>query len=148
MGRQLPAAVTNAIRAQVLLVAVSGLIAALTVVRSDALVATWNARQSSDVAAPEFAPVAIVLFGTFALLVFVLLAFFRGGHEAARVSLLGLAAFFLFTMYVLVRQQPPTEFVVMGLVSAAIDLVLVWFLLHRDTTAFLRDAEVADRGDG
>lgn len=143
MGRQLPAAVTWAVRVQLILVAVSGLTTVLTVVRSDALVLTWTARQTSDITPPAFAPVAVVLFGTFALLVFVLLAFFRDGHPTARLSLVGLAVFFLFIMYVLIRQEPPTEFVVVAVLSSVIDLVLLWFLLHKDTSAFLRGAELA-----
>lgn len=148
MGRQLPASVTAATRVQVALVLMSGLTTLLTVVREDELVRAWSARQSADLDPPSFVPVAVVLFVTFALLVAVLLVFFRGGHPAARVSLVGLAFFFLFTMFVLVRAEPPTEFVVVAVVSAVLDVALVVLLLHRDTTAFLHGAELASRRDG
>lgn len=148
MGRQLPAAVTQAIRVQLFLVAVSALATVLTVVRSEELMATWSLRESGDVTPLAIAPVAIALFGTFALLVLVLLAFFRAGHAAARLSLVGLAVFVLFTVYVLLREAPPTEFVVVGVVTVLLDLVLLWLLLHRETTTFLRGAELAaDRED-
>lgn len=145
MGRQLPASVTWAIRVQVVLVLVSGVITALTAVRRDVLVAAWNARQVADIEAPAFVPVAVVLFVTFALLVAVLTAFFRDGHPAARVSLAGLALFFLFTMFVLVQQRPPVEFVVAAVVAGLLDLVLLFFLFHRDTHAWVRGAELAEQ---
>lgn len=144
MGRQLPASVTWAVRVQVALVLMSGVITVLTVVRRDELVAAWDARQVADIEAPAFVPVAIVLFVTFALLAAVLTVFFREGNPAGQVSLAGLALFFLFTMFVLVRQGPPVEFVVAAVAAGLLDLVLLFFLFHRDTHAFVRGAELAE----
>ena len=78
----------------------------------------------------------------------VLLAFFRAGHPSARLSLTGLAVFFLFAMVVLVRQDPPGLFAVVAVVAALIDLVVGYFLWHPDTSEFLRGAELADELDG
>ncbi len=143
MGRQQPAAVTNAIGAQMALIGVSGLTTLVTALQRDELVAAWAARQPDGITPPAFVPVAIVLFITYALLAAVLVAFFRGGHPSARVSLTVLAAFFLFTMLVLYRQDPPGLFVALAAVSAVLDVVLIFFLWHRDTGAFLRAAGIA-----
>ena len=159
MGRQRPASVTNAIRAQAALVAVSGLTTLLTAFQRDELVLAWAERHptakailaegglpalyDSALAPPAFVPVAIVSFFTFALLAAVLVMFFLGGHHSARVSLTGLAVFFLLAMVVMYRQDPPVLFVALAAVSAVLDVVLVWFLWHPDTNAFLRGAELA-----
>lgn len=143
MGRQLPASVTNAIRAQMALVTVGAVLAVLTVVRRHALAEAWVVRQDADLAPPSFAPVAVVLFITLALLAAVLTAFFRDGLPAARITLVGLSAFFLLIMVVLVRQRPPVEFVVVAVVAGLLDLVLLFFLLHKDTSEFVRGAELA-----
>jgi len=150
MGGQLPRSVTNATRAQWALVAVSGVLAVLTAVRQDRLVDDWVARNPTlpPSSAPSFVPVAIVCFITFALLVAVLLAFFRAGHPSARLSLTGLAVFFLFAMVVLVQQDPPVLFSVVAVVAALLDLVAGYFLWHPDTSEFLRGAELADELDG
>ena len=87
---------------------------------------------------------AVVLFITFALLAAVLVVFFRDGHPSARLVLTGLAVFFLFAMVVMYRQDPPVLFVVLAAVSAVLDVVLVYFLWHRDTNEFLRGAELAE----
>ena len=147
MGRQVPASVTMAIRAQVALVAASAVVTLLTVVRRDELVAAFRARQAADVEPPAFVPVAIVLFFTFALLAAVLTAFFRDGQPPARVALLVLAVFVLFTMVVMVQQSPPVEFSVLAVVCGLLDLVVVASLLHRDTSEFLRGSELAERVD-
>lgn len=143
MGRQRPASVTNAIRAQAALVLVSGLTTVLVVVRREELTRVWNAGQPAGTQPPAFAPVAIVLFFTFALLAGILVIFFRDGHPSARYSLSGLAVFHLFSMLVLCFQGPPVLFVVLSALSAVLGLVLIFFLWHRDTTDFLRGVELA-----
>jgi hypothetical protein len=161
MGRQLPASVTNAIRAQLALIVVSGVATVLTVVQRDALVTAWaeaspNARRileegglqalyDSAIQIPNFGPVAVVAFFTFALLALLLVVFFRDGHPSARLALTGLAAFFLLGTVVLYRQDPPVQFVVVAAVSAVLDVLVVYFLWHRDTTQFLRGADLAER---
>lgn len=144
MGRQLPGSVTRAIRVQVILVLVTGLMTLLTAVQHDELVADWAARHPG-IEPPAFLPVAVVLFVTFALLAAVLVAFFRDGHHSARVSLTILAAFLFFTMVVIFRSDPPTMFVLACLASAVLDVVLVVLLWHPDTNAFLRGAALASR---
>lgn len=145
MGRQRPASVTNAIRAQVALVLVSGLTTLLTVVQRDDLTRLWQAGEPVGTQPPAFTPVAVVLFVTYALLAGVLSIFFHDGHPSARHSLGGLTVFYLFSMLVLCLQGPPALFVVLAVVSAVLGLVLIAFLWHRDTSAFLRGAELASR---
>ena len=139
MGRERPASVRNAIRVQAALVLVSGLTTMLTVVRRHDLVESWSTRQPSA-QPPAFAPVAVVLFLTFALLVAVLVVFFRDGHPSARWSLTGLAVFYAITMLAVYRLDPPALFLALAAVSAVLDVAVVYFLWHRDTSAFLRAA--------
>ena len=143
MGRQRPAAVTNAVAAQMALIGVSGLTTGVTAFQREELVAAWAARHPEGITPPAFVPVAIVLFITYALLAAVLVVFFRGGHPSARASLTVLAVFFLFTMLVLYRQDPPGLFVALAAVSAVLDVVLIFFLWHPETRAFLRGATIA-----
>ena len=110
MGLQLPKSVTWAVRTQTALVAVSGLLTVLTAVQREELEAAFVARESPDIDVPAFVPVAVVLWATFALLAAVLVVFFRAGHPSARLSLTGLAAFFLFAMVVMYQQDPPGLF--------------------------------------
>ena len=146
MGRQLPRSVTSAIRAQAALVVVSGLITVLTAVQRERA----RARRSSARAvarhrrAARSCPSRSCCWSTFALLAAVLLVFFRGGHPSARLSLTGLAVFFLFAMLVMYRQDPPGLFDVLAAVAAVLDVVLIYFLWHRDTNEFLRGAQLAD----
>lgn len=144
MGRQLPRSVTRAVQTQAALVVVSGLITVLTAIQREELEAAFVAREAPDIDVPAFVPVAVVLWVTFALLAAVLVVFFRGGHPSARLSLTGLAAFFLFTMLVMYRQDPPGLFDVLAAVAAVLDVVLVYFLWHRETNEFMRGVQLAD----
>ncbi len=144
MGRQLPRSVTRAVQTQAALVVVSGLITVLTAIQREELEAAFVARESPDIDVPAFVPVAVVLWVTFALLAAVLVVFFRSGHPSARLSLTGLAAFFLFTMLVMYRQDPPGLFDVLAAVAAVLDVVLIYFLWHRETNEFMRGAQLAD----
>lgn len=145
MGRQRPASATNAVRAQAALVLVGAMITVLTVLQRDELTRLWNAGQPVGTQPPAFVPVAVVLFFTFALLAGILVVFFRDGHPSARHALTGLAVFHLFCMLILWLQGPPVLFVVLAAASGLLDLALVFFLWHRDTTAFLRGAELVSR---
>jgi hypothetical protein len=145
MGRQRPGAVTSAIRAQLALIGVGGLTTLLTVVQRDELVQAWTNRHPTGIAPPAFVPVAVVLFITFALLAAVLVVFFRGGHGSARVALTVLAGLLLLAMIAVLRLDPPVLFIVLAVVSALLDLVLVYFLWHKDTSEFLRGAALAAR---
>lgn len=145
MGRQRPASVTNAIRAQAALVLVSGLTTVLTVVQRDELAEAWRSSEAAGTQPPAFTPVAIVLFFTYALLAGILALFFREGHPSARHSLGGLTVFYLFSMLVLCLQGPPVVFVVLAVVSAVLGVVLMVLLWHRDTSAFLRGTELVSQ---
>ncbi len=145
MGRQRPEAVTSAIRAQLALIGVGGLTTLLTVVQRDELVQAWISRHPTGIDPPAFVPVAVVLFITFALLAAVLVVFFRGGHGSARVALTVLAGLLLLAMIAVLRLDPPVLFVVLAVISALLDLVLVYFLWHKDTSEFLRGAALAAR---
>jgi O-antigen/teichoic acid export membrane protein len=143
MGRQRPGSVTSAIRAQLALVGVAGLTTLLTIVQRDELVRDWSARHPTGIDPPAYVPVAVVLFVTFALLAAVLLVFFRGGHGSARASLAVLAGLVLLGMVAVLRLDPPVLFVVLAVISALLDVVLLYFLWHRDTSEFLRGAALA-----
>lgn len=151
MGRQRPRSVTNAIRTQAAVLVVSGLITLLVIIERDELIDAWAARNpalaASGTQPPLFVPVAVVLFITFALLAAVLLVFFRDGHHSARLALTGLAVFSLFAMVVMFRQDPPVLFDAFEAVVAVLSVVLVYFLWHPDTTAYLRGVELADELD-
>lgn len=145
MGRQRPASVTSAIRAQLALVGVGAVTTLVTVLQRGELLRIWADRHPTGIDPPAFVPVAVVLFVTFSLLAAVLVVFFRGGHGSARVALTVLAGFFLLAMTAVLRLHPPTLFVVLAVVAALLDLVLVFFLWHKDTTEFLRGAALAAR---
>jgi hypothetical protein len=145
MGRQRPGSVTNAIRAQLALVGVGALTTLLTVVQRGELDRIWSTRHPTGIDPPSFVPVAVVLFITFSLLAAVLLVFFRGGHVFARVALTVLAGFFLLAVIAVLRLDPPVIFVALAVISTLLDLVLVFFLWHKDTSEFLRGATLAAR---
>ena len=159
MGRQRPKSVTQATWTQWALIAVSGLTVLLTALRRDELVLAWarnndsaravlaqgglKALRESSITPPAFVPVAIVAFVVFALLAWVLLALFRSGHNWARISLCGLAAFSLLAFVSIYRQDPPTSFTALGAVAIVLDVVMVVLLWAPDTNAFIRGAEIA-----
>jgi O-antigen/teichoic acid export membrane protein len=145
MGRQRPGSMTRAIRTQLALVGVAGLTTLLTIVERDELVRAWTARHPTGIEPPAYVPVAIVLFITFSLLAAVLMVFFRGGHGSARVALTVLAGIFLLAIVAVLRLDPPVLFVVLAVISGLLDLVLVFFLWHKDTSEFLRGAALAAR---
>jgi O-antigen/teichoic acid export membrane protein len=145
MGRQRPGSMTRAIRTQLALVGVAGLTTLLTIVERDELVRAWTVRHPTGIEPPAYVPVAIVLFITFSLLAAVLMVFFRGGHGSARVALTVLAGIFLLAIVAVLRLDPPVLFVVLAVISGVLDLVLVFFLWHKDTSEFLRGAALAAR---
>lgn len=156
MGRQLPTSVRNATWVALGLVAMSGLTAVLTVVLRDDLVRSWANRhetakvlladggmaalERSSITPPAFVPVAIVSFFVFAALAGVLLVLFREGFGWARVALTGMAAFAMLTTIIGFRQHPPSLFLVLSAVTLVLDAGLLFFLWHRETSAFLRGA--------
>lgn len=160
MGRQWPSAVTNAIRAQWLLVAVCGAATLLTYLTRDDLLLAWaesnsaaqamldqgglEALKNSTIAVPAFVPVVVVTFIVYAALAWVLAVLFRSGHGWARWSLLALAAGFLFGVVVIGRADLPAPFFVLGAIAVVLDLALVWFLMRRECGAWIRGTDLAE----
>lgn len=146
MIRQQPQSVTNAVRVLLGQVALSGLTAVLTVVFKDELVDSWASGRdelSTTVQPPAFVPVAIVLFFVFAGLTGVLIAFFREGHNWARLSLTALVAFMAVATLAGLRTSPPTLFLVLSLLTVVLDVALLFFMWHRDTSRYIRGAWLA-----
>lgn len=163
MRRQRPDSVTNAVRAIYGLVALTGLGAVLTVVFRDRLVRSWaeghrTAREmlaeggvaafdGSSVTPPAFVPVAIVLFIVFAALTGVLVVFLIERHNWARLSLSALVVFLGFGTLAGMQAGPPLLFVVLAWVSLVLDAVLLVFLWHRDTSAYIHGSWLAAEPD-
>jgi hypothetical protein len=127
---------------------------ALTVVLQDDLIRSWaegrrdirplldsqglQAVKDGAVQPPAFVPVAIVLFVVVALLIWVLLAFFRNGYNWARVSLSALLILVAIGTVAALRAGPPTTFAVLSFVSFAVELAAVACLWHPHTSQYLR----------
>ena len=154
MGER-PASVTWAIRLNWALVLLGTVTTTLTVILRDELIRAWAEGRPRDVGRvleteglqavkdgtirpPAFVPVAVVLFVVVALLIWVLLVFFRNGYSWARVSLTALLFFTAVSTLGGVRTDPPTVFVVLSFVSFALEVGAVFFLWHKDTSAYLR----------
>lgn len=155
MGRQWPGSVVNAMWCLGALVVLMGVGSVLTWLLEDDLVEAWaegnpgareilreggiEALKESSISPPAFVPVVVVMFIVMVSLVAVLRVFFREGYEWARLSLatvglsIGLAA-----GLIAFRETPPTMFVVLCVVTLVVDVAFLFFLFHRDTTAFVR----------
>ena len=146
MGRQRPVSVSRALWAQGVLVLVCAVAAIATFALGDELVQTWTERAGVS-KPPAFGPVALVAFVVYALLAWVLCALFRDGNNWARLSLGALAVFTLLLMLVVFRHDPPFVFQLLSVLAVLVDLVLLVFLFHPETSAFLRGAEVSEEYD-
>lgn len=149
-----PVSVTRATQVLTALVLVSGVTAVLAVFLRDDLIRSWaeghrtareivrqggvEALEQSTINPPAFVPVAVVLFVVFAALAWVLIIFIRAGHEWARLTLAGSLVLMAIATGGGMRTSPPTIFVVMAWLSIALEAVLLYFLAHRDTTAYIR----------
>ena len=143
MSRQQPPSVSGATWVLGGLVALSGTTALLTVILRDSLVDSWasgHPDETGSVQPPSFVPVAIVLFVVFALLAGVLLMFLRSGHSWARLALTALAVLMAVAGFAGLRTGPPAVFYVLAVASALLDVALLVFLWHRDTSAYVRGA--------
>jgi len=157
MSRQWPRSVVNAQRflAALLLTMVVGTV--LTMIYEDALIRAWaehnpgareilreggvEALKHSQIAPPAFVPVAVVLCIVVLAQVAVLWAFFRGGYEWARLSLVATALLAgLGAALIAFREHPPTIFVVLAVVALVLVGGLLVNLLHPNTTRFVRGA--------
>lgn len=146
MGRQRPSSVTRALYAQGALVLVCAVATLATFVLGDELVRTWTERAGVS-KPPSFAPVALVAFVVYALLAWVLSALFRDGNNWARLSLGALGVFTLLLMVVVFGHAPPFVFQLLAGLALLVDLALLVFLFHPDTSAYVRGAEVAEEYD-
>ena len=149
MSRQQPRSVSGATWVLGGLVALSGLTALLTALMRDDLVRAWAEGHPDEtgVKPPSFVPVAIVLFVVFALLAGVLTMFLRSGHNWARISLTVLVGFMAVATLAGLRTEPPALFAAVSLVAVVLDVVLLFFLWHRDTSAYIRNAWLAAHSD-
>jgi hypothetical protein len=101
-----------------------------------------EAVKNSEVHVPAFVPVAVVLFVMVALLIWVLAAFLRGGYNWARVSLT-LTLFFLAVGTIGgLRTGAPPVFMVLSVASFPLEAAAIYFLWHKDTSAYLHDTWV------
>lgn len=157
MAGQQPITLTRASQVLGALLGLGALAAILMVFLEDALIESWaehnpsvrkafeaggiDAVRESSVHIPAFAPVAIVLYVVLAGLALVLMAFVRAGHDWARICLVILVVCTALGTIAGFRTTPPTLYVAFAVVSLVIEVVLVYFLYHRDTTAFLRGPE-------
>jgi hypothetical protein len=157
MARQWPGSMVNAQRCLFVLVGLLALATLLTVLLEDDLIRAWaegnpgareildeggiDALKASSIALPAFVPVAVVMFLVLLGLLAVLRVFFREGYEWARLSLVAVAVMIgLGAGLIAFRENPPVVFVVIGVAILLVDAAFVVFLVHPDTTAFLRGA--------
>jgi hypothetical protein len=158
-----PASLRWALRTLTAVVALGLVATVLIVVLRDELIRTWamgrsdmrrvlqtqglDAIKDGAVHPPAFVPVAIVLFVVVAGLIWVLSAFLRGGFGWARVCLT-LTLFFLLVGTVAgLRTGAPAVFTVLSIASFPIEAAAVFFMWHKDTTAYLRGTYVVRRED-
>ncbi|HCB05966.1 MAG TPA: hypothetical protein PLZ93_23585 [Nocardioides sp.] len=156
MSEQQPASVTWATRMLSALVVLGGVVTVLIVLLRDQLIRSWaegrpdtrkvlrteglEAVKNGEVHVPAFVPVALVLFVVVAGLILVLAAFLRGGYGWARIALT-LTLFFLAVGTIAgLRTGAPATFMVLSVVSFPLEAAAVYFLWHKDTSAYLHGA--------
>jgi hypothetical protein len=79
-----------------------------------------------------------------ALLIWVLAAFLRSGYNWARVSLTLTLVFLAVGTIGGLRTGAPTVFTVLSVASFPLEAVAIYFLWHKDTSAYLRGTWVAE----
>jgi len=156
VSEQQPASVTWATRMLSALVVLGGVVTVLIVLLRDQLIRSWaegrpdtrkvlrteglEAVKNGEVHVPAFVPVALVLFVVVAGLILVLAAFLRGGYGWARIALT-LTLFFLAVGTIAgLRTGAPATFMVLSVVSFPLEAAAVYFLWHKDTSAYLHGA--------
>lgn len=148
-----PASVTRAVRVLISLVLVTGVTTVLTWLQRDELVIAWakGNRTASDALArgglaevestlpvPGFVAIAVTSFVVLSALVWVLGVFFYEGFDWARWTLAVTVLSLVFGAVLCIVAGVPLLFEVLAVVISAICLVLLFFLLHRDTHAYMR----------
>lgn len=153
--RPLPGALRMTLRLLVGVVLVSGLTTVLTWWQEEELVRSWAERNATaaeilaeggydalrdNPIVPSFVPLAVVSFVVFVLLAVVLASFLVDGHGWARPALTVTVLFVSLVAVLSLGRDLPLVFVVLAWVSLALHAGLLFFLWHRDTTAYLRRA--------
>ncbi|MCW2795802.1 hypothetical protein [Nocardioides sp.] len=150
-----PVSVTRATQVLTGLVVLSGVTALLTVILNDQVIRAWarghsagtrselrtgglEAVRQGAIQVPNFVAPALSLFVVFAALAWVLVVFIRAGHEWARLTLAGLIVLMAIATGGGMRTSPPTVFLVLSWISIGFEAVLLFFLAHKDTTAYIR----------
>jgi hypothetical protein len=160
MSGQQPASLTWAVRALAAVVALGLLTTVLIVVLRDELIRSWaegrrdlrrvlntqglDGVKNGEVHVPAFVPVAVVLFVVVALLIWVLAAFLRSGYNWARISLTMTLVFLAVGTIGALRTGTPTVFMVLSVASFPLEAAAIYFLWHKDTSAYLRGTWVAE----
>jgi len=135
---------TSVLRATQLLLGllVAGLVVTvLVVVLRDDLDEAWSAGHPADSAIQplEFVPVAIVLYVVVALLMLVLIPFFRHGANWARHSLAAMVLVIVLSTVAVLRTDPPTVFVVMSIASLVLDALILLYLWRPETSRYMHE---------
>lgn len=149
-----PRALRACLQLHLVLLALGALTVVLTAVLRDDLVLNWARghrsaaeileRQGLDylieeqpIAVPQFFPVAAVLFVVMAMLIGVLLVFFRNGHHWARVCLAVLVVMIAVATLSGIRVEPPQVFVVLSYLSLVVEVAILVTMFHPDTDRYL-----------
>lgn len=155
MGRQLPGSLVMTVRLLLGVVLLSGLTAVLTWVQRDELILSWAAGNATaqellaeggfealtdNPIVPDFVPLAIVSFVVFVLLAAVLAAFLADGHGWARPVLTATVLFVAVVAVLSLGRHLPWVFDALSVLSLVLHVALLFFLWHRDTSAYLRRA--------
>ena len=140
MSQDRPASVKAAVWLTLALVALTGVMAVVTIVFRDDLVDAWVAGRpdANSLKPPAIAPVTVVMLIVVGLLALVILEFFRSQHGWARIALTATAVLMALGTCATLRIGPPTLFVVLSIVGLVLQAGLVVALWHRDTSAYLR----------
>ena len=143
MSQDRPASVTMAVWMTWALVALSGVIALLSLVFKSELTDAWESGRadSGSVEPPSIVPVVVVMLVVVGLLALVLMEFFRARHGWARVALTVAVVLMALSTLATLRIGPPALFVVLSIVGLVLQAGVVGALWHRDTSAYLRASD-------
>ena len=148
MSQVRPTSVAVAVWLTWALVALSGVIALLSLVFKSELTDAWASGRvdSGSVKPPAIVPVVVVMLIVVALLALVLMEFFRSRHGWARAALTVTIVLMALSTLATLRIGPPTLFVVLSVVGLVLQAGVVGALWHRDTSAFLRESVIEPAG--
>ena len=140
MGQH-PTSVTRATQLLLGLLVAGLAVTVLVVVFRDDLEEAWSAGHPADSAIQplDFVPVAIVLYVVVALLMLSLIPFFRNGANWARHSLAVMVLVIVLATVAVLRTDPPTLFVVVGIASLVLDALVLVYLWLPETSRYMHD---------